>query len=83
MHIYFHGHHLYIFFISHVIVSSSLSLSPFLFLASFRFSLYTRDFLQREARASDCTLQSAREESLPYPTCCYARYVTRAVIDAM
>ena len=35
--------------------------------------MYTRDSLQREARASECFLQRAREKTLPYPTS-YARY---------
>ena len=38
------------------------------------FVLYTLDSLQREARASECFLQRAREGTPPYPTCCYARY---------
>ena len=39
-----------------------------------RFETYNRDSLQREARASECSLQRAREGTPPYPTCCYARY---------
>ena len=35
---------------------------------------YTQDSFQREARASECSLQRAREGTSPYPTCCYARY---------
>ena len=31
--------------------------------------LYTRDSHQREARASDCSLQRAREGPTPDPTC--------------
>ena len=33
---------------------------------------YTRDFLQREARASETSLQRVQEGSPPYPTCSYA-----------
>ena len=39
--------------------------------------------LQREARASECSLQRAREGTPPYPTCCYARHMMRAVSDVM
>ena len=46
-------------------------------------NLYTRDSLQREARASKCSLQRAREGTSPYPTCCYARHMMRAVSDVM
>ena len=35
---------------------------------------YTRDSLQKEARASECSLQRAREGTPPHPTCFYARY---------
>ena len=35
---------------------------------------YTRDFLQREARGSEGSLQGVREGTPPYPTCCYTRY---------
>ena len=44
---------------------------------------YTRNSLQREARASECSLQRAREGTPPYPTCCYARHMMRAVNDVM
>ena len=43
---------------------------------------YTRDSLRREARASECSLQRAREGTPPYPTC-YARHMMRAVSDVM
>ena len=35
---------------------------------------YTRGSLQRESRASECSLHQAREGTPSYPTCCYARY---------
>ena len=38
------------------------------------FVLYSQDSLQRDARASECSLQRAREGAPRYPTCCYARY---------
>ena len=41
-------------------------------------TIYTRDSLQREARASECSLQRAREGTPPYPTCCYARHMMRS-----
>ena len=50
---------------------------------------YTRDSLQREARALETSLHPAREGSPPYPTCCYgllcALYdaCSQSVSDAM
>ena len=35
---------------------------------------YTQDSLQRESRASQCSLQRVQEGTPPYPTCFYARY---------
>ena len=55
----------------------------YIFFEIFKKSLYTRDSLQREARASECSLQRAREGTPPYPTCCYARHMMRAVSDVM
>ena len=46
-------------------------------------SYYIRDSLQREARASEPSLQRAREGTPPYPTYCYSRYMMRAVSDAI
>ena len=53
------------------------------FLKGFFLNIYTRDSLQREARASECSLQRAREGTPPYPTCSYARHMMRAVSDVM
>ena len=52
------------------------------FFIAFSESTYTRDSIQREARASECSLQRAREGTPPYPTC-YARHMMRAVSDVM
>ena len=38
---------------------------------------YTRDSFQREARASECSLQRAREGPAPYPICCCTRKFIR------
>ena len=44
---------------------------------------YTRNSFQQQARASDCSLQRAREGTPLYPTYCYARYMMCALSDAM
>ena len=62
---------------------SSYSVIVYCLLLFYVLFYYTRDSLQREARASECSLQRAREGTPPYPTCCYARQMMRAVSDVM
>ena len=37
----------------------------------------------RSSSTSECSLQRARDGTPPYPTCCYARHMMRAVSDVM